>query len=129
MSDPVVFVSHFAVKEGKIDELRRLADEFGTALRSDKPATAAYLMYLDDEGTRLTIVHTFPDADAMDLHFLGADERSAAAYELIEPRGWEIYGSPNDQSLDTMRREAAAAGVPLTVLPAYLSGFLRFGED
>ena len=69
MSEPVVFISHFAVKEGKLDDLRRLSAEVETQLRAHKPGTVAYLMYLDEEGTRFTVAHCFPDADAMDHHF------------------------------------------------------------
>ena len=43
----------------------------------------------------------------------------------VEPRGWEIYGSPNDGALKSLQQAANSAGVPLTVLPAHLGGFLR----
>ena len=48
-----------------------------------------------------------------------------AAYQYLEPRGWEIYGRPSDTALGSMREAATGAGVPLTVLPAHLGGFLR----
>jgi hypothetical protein len=43
----------------------------------------------------------------------------------MEPRGWEIYGTPSDRVLKMMRQEAASAGVSLSVQPDYLTGFLR----
>ena len=129
MPGPVVFISHFAVKEGRLDDLRRLADEIGGDLRTSKPGTAAYLMYLDEDGSRFTVAHCFPDADAMDRHFEGSDERTAAAFEVMDPLGWEIYGRPSDAALETMRQGAQATGVPLAVLPEYLGGFLRLGSS
>jgi hypothetical protein len=125
MSEPVVFISHFRVKEGKLADLRHLAAEVQRQLHDDKPRTVAYLMYLDDEGTEMTIVHTFPDAESMDIHFVGSDERSAAAFELLEPRGWEIYGRPNEGALETMRQAATSSGVSLIHRPDLLDGFLR----
>ena len=125
MPKPVVFVSHFAVKEGKLDDLRRLAAEIATQLEEEKPETLAYLMYLDDEGSAFTVAHCFPDADAMDRHFEGSDERSAEAFELMEPLGWEIYGQPSPSALGTMQQGASATGVPLTVRPNHVGGFLR----
>jgi quinol monooxygenase YgiN len=125
VAGPVFFISHFAVKEGKLDELKGLFEELTTELIRSKPNTLAYLSYLDDTGSRLTILHGFSDADAMDAHFEGADERSAAAYEFIEPRGWEIYGQASEGALAGMRREAEAAGVSLTVLTDYVGGFHR----
>jgi hypothetical protein len=53
------------------------------------------------------------------------DERVAAAYQYLEPQGWEIYGKPSDRAMDTMRQAAQASGVSLTALPEHLDGFLR----
>jgi hypothetical protein len=125
VAGPVFFISHFAVKEGKLDELKGLFEELTTELVRSKPNTIAYVSYLGEMGGRLTILHAFSDADAMDAHFEGADERSAAAYEFIEPRGWEIYGEASDGAVAGMRREAEAAGVSLTVVPDHIGGFLR----
>lgn len=123
MDGPIVFISHFQVKEGQLDSMRALMSEVVAALDRDRPRTLAYLAYFDADGTALTIVHMFGDREAMDLHFEGADERSRTAYEYMEPRGWEIYGSPGDAALETMRAASASAGVPLTVQPAYVGGF------
>jgi len=61
----------------------------------------------------------------MDLHFEGVNERVAAAYRYLEPRGWEIYGLPSEGVMETMRQAAAGSGVALTSLPEPLVGFLR----
>lgn len=94
-------------------------------LAQEKPGTVAFLPYLGDDGSTFTIVHLFPDAEALADHFAGADQRSAAAYELFEPAGWEIYGQPHQAQVEGLREEADAAGVPLKVHPEALPGFLR----
>jgi hypothetical protein len=125
VSEPVVFISHFAIKERTLGDLRRLSEEVIESLRQDKPRTVLYLAYLDDEGTQVSFLHAFPDAESMDTHFEGADERGKAAYQYLEPRGWEIYGRPSESALQSMRQAAAGAGVPLTVQPDHLGGFIR----
>ena len=125
MSEPVVFVSHFAVKEGALDDLKRMSGDTTERLREAKPRTVLFLSYLDEEGGRVSFLHAFPDADAMDEHFAGADERAAAAYEFIEPRGWEFYGKPSEQAMEGMRATAERFGVPLVVEPEFNAGFLR----
>jgi hypothetical protein len=125
MSEPVFFMSHFAIKEGALDDLKRLTAEATEGLREQKPRTVLFLSFLDEQGARISFLHAFPDADAMDEHFAGADERAAAAYELIEPRGWEFYGKPSEQALEGMRQTAAKFGVPLVVDPEFNGGFLR----
>ena len=125
MSEPVVFISHFKVREGKFDGLKRLAGEVERNLREDKPRTAAWLIYLDEDGRKVSFVHCFPDADAMDLHFEGSDERTAAVYEFVEPDGFEIYGKPSAAALETMQQAAAGSSVSLVVQSEFLGGFLR----
>jgi quinol monooxygenase YgiN len=125
MSEPIVFISRFRMKEGTRERFTDYARRVTPEIDAAKPRTLVYLAYLDDTATRLTIIHAFGDAQAMDVHFEGAAERAAAAYEFIEPQGWEIYGRPSQGALDVMRRSAEAAGVSLTVLPDYLVGFLH----
>jgi quinol monooxygenase YgiN len=125
MSEPVFFISHFAIKEGALDGLRRLTTDATGRLRAEKPRTVLFLSYLDEQAGRISFLHAFPDADAMDEHFQGADERAAAAYEFIEPLGWEFYGKASDQVMETMRATATNAGVSLVVEPEFNAGFLR----
>jgi hypothetical protein len=128
MSEPVVFISHFKVKEGKLDHLKRLAGEVERSLREDKPRTVAWLVDLNEDGTKVTFVHCFPDADSMDLHFEGSDERTATVYEFVEPDGFEIYGRPSGRALETMRQAAAGSGVSLTIRHELVGGFLRMQQ-
>ncbi len=129
MSEPVFFISHFAIKEGALEDLKRLTAEATEGLREQKPRTVLFLSFLDEEGGRISFLHAFPDADAMDEHFAGADERAAAAYEFIEPRGWEFYGKPSEQAMGSMRATAAKFDVPLVVEPQFNAGFLRLGTS
>lgn len=125
VAQPIVFVSHFTVKPGKLDELRRLARDVAERIEADKPETALYLAYLDDKDMHITFVHLFADAEAMDRHFEGAEERSGVAAELMDPAGWEIYGMPSDAALGSVREAARSAGVNLRVQSEYLAGFTR----
>jgi hypothetical protein len=95
MPKPVVVVSHFKIKEGKLDGLKKIFPEVLETLKVEKPRTTAQLAYVDEAGTRVSIVHVFADADVMDQHFERAEERTKTAYEFMDPAGWEIYGTPS----------------------------------
>jgi hypothetical protein len=125
MAEPIVFISHFRVKEGKLDSLRQFSPVATKRLETEKPRTLVFLAYLDDSGDRVSFVHVFADAESMDLHVKGADERSKAAYEFLQPDGWEIYGRPSDDVIGSMRHAAESSGVTLTLQSEYLAGFLR----
>lgn len=124
-TQPIVFISHFAVKAGHGAALRQMWDSVAADLDATRSRTAAFLAFLDETGDRFSIVHVFPDADAMAAHVVGAGERSRAGYEHFTPAGWEIYGRPNEAELEMMRQGAKAAGVDLSIEPEALGGFLR----
>lgn len=124
MGDPIVFISRSAVT-GSPEALGDAVRGAASAIERDKPGTVAFLPYVSDDGDELSIVHIFPDADAMRAHLQGVNERVAAAAEVIETLGYEIYGSPDDETLETMRGFATRQGVPLTVRPRSLGGYLR----
>jgi hypothetical protein len=125
MSDPIVFVSHHRVKPGKLDELKSLTRELWATMEVEKPRTLMNLAYLNEDGTEVTFMHAFADIEAMQLHWHGADDRTAQAYAYIEPIGFEIYGSAGEQIVDGMRAEAADGDATLTLWPEFMTGFLR----
>jgi quinol monooxygenase YgiN len=125
MAEPIVFISRFAIKEGSLDQFKDLARAVSADIQASKPRTLLYLSYLDEARHTVSFLHAFADADSMDRHFEGSGDRSRAVYEFVEPRGWEIYGTPSAEALETLRGAAASAGTPLTVTPECLTGFLR----
>jgi hypothetical protein len=125
MSEPIVFISHHRIKPGKAAELTSLIREMWATMEVEKPRTLMNLAYLDEDRTEVTFMHAFADIEAMQLHWQGADDRTQQAYEYVEPIGFEIYGSAGDQIVEGMRGEAAAGGATLTLVPEFVTGFLR----
>lgn len=125
MTTPVIFISHFRVRPGHAAAFREFWASGVEGLKTGKPRTTAFLGYLDAGTSAVTIVHMFPDAAAMAAHFEGADDRSAAASEHIEPAGWEMYGAADPAGLDAIRAAATQAGVPFRFVPEPLGGFVR----
>jgi len=117
-------MSHNRVKGGKLDDLRQLTREGVKSIEADKPGTLVQLAYVNEEGTEVTIVHLFPNADAMDLHMKGASERAKRAYQFIESDRFEIYGTPSHGVMEMMKKIAESRAVP-SVNPQYLGGFIR----
>jgi len=127
LSEPIVFISTHRIKEGKLEGFKQLSREMAPLLEAGQPNTVFFQGYVNEEETEVTFVWVFPDADAMDLHFHGADERSAKAYEFVQPQRFEIYGTPSDRVLSMMRQEAGP-GVDLIVKPQPLGGFIRLAS-
>jgi len=129
MSEPVVFISHFGLKEGKLEAFRQYFREGASLLKAEKPHTVAFLAYVDKDSGHVAIVHVFPDAAAMELHVEGAGQRAEAAYEFITPAAFEIYGTPSASVLDMMRRGAESQRADFSIKPEHLGGFIRLTSD
>jgi hypothetical protein len=125
MAEPIVFISRFRVKEGKLEGYRAFVRDAIPKLETEKPRTLVFLMYVTEDGRHLTVVHVFGDAESMDEHIVGGNERSRLASEFLEPEGWEIYGTASDSAVEMLRGAAFSAGVTLNVQPQKLGGFLR----
>jgi hypothetical protein len=125
MSSPIVFISHFKIKEGKLDALKQFAQATTEQIKADKPGTLVFLQYLNEEGTEQSLIHIFPDADAFDRHSEGAMERAKAAFEFIELIGREVYGKPNEKALSTLK-PPEDSGITLTFMPQHMGGYIRF---
>ena len=124
MTEPIVFISRNRIKEGKVDEFRKHYQASVPPIIANKPGTLVQLAYESEDLTEVTIVRLFPGADEMDSHLHGASERSKKAYEFIEPLSIEIYGTPNSDTLDVLKK-IAGSGIRVRVNPRYIGGFIR----
>jgi quinol monooxygenase YgiN len=125
MGEPVFFASHFRIKEGRRETVMQAAHEVADQVEAEKPRTVLFLVYADTDTDVVSFLHAFPDADSMNVHFAGADERAAAISEHVQPLGWDVYGSPSPEALENLRLAAASSGVALAVRQDYVAGFLR----
>jgi hypothetical protein len=124
MSEPIVFISHQRIKEGKLDAYKQSYSEYIGIIKADKPGTVAHLAYVNEDGSEVTMVHVFPDAEAMDLHFQGVDERAKKAFEFVEIIRYEIYGRPSDTVLEKMQ-QFAGSRIVLDLNLEHMGGYLR----
>lgn len=128
MSDPIIFISRNRVKEGSFEDFRQHYRDSLPLTEANKPGTLAQLAYFSEETNELVIVRLFPDAEALDRQLQGAESRSKAAYQFIEPTAVEIYGKPNDYALEMMKK-VAGAGIKVGVYPQPVGGFIRPRAD
>jgi quinol monooxygenase YgiN len=124
MPEPIVFISHFKVKEGKLDGFKQHAQMMIEHIQANKPGTVAFIQYLNEEETELSIIHVFPDAEAYDRHLEGVGERAKGAFEFIEPIRRELYGMPNEQAL-AMSRPPAGSAMAFDHKPKRMGGYIR----
>lgn len=124
MSEPIVFISNQRVKEGKLEGYKHYYRQVAEQTKANKPGTVAHLAYINEEGSELSIIHIFPDAESMELHMIGVDELAKKAFDFIDIVSFEIYGKPSDAVLDMMM-QIVGSGVGLSIKPQRIGGYIR----
>lgn len=125
MNEPIVLISHQRVKEGKLEDYRQSAHQVWEVLKREKPSTVVHLGFISQDNNEVSMIHVFPDAQGMDKHFEGVNERVNKAFEYVEIIGYEIYGSPSEAAMESMQQFASAAGIEIKLMPQNMGGFLR----
>lgn len=131
MSDPLIYVSTWKIKEGKLDELKEFSRELLGHIEAREPRLIAMNVFINDAGTEMTSIQVHPDNASMESHLgvvnqiLGEDmnewvERGG----LIEPVRAEIFGTPGPALLES-DRPRIEAGVPYFVKSTNIAGFTR----
>lgn len=93
ISETVVFISTHKFKESKLDRFRDRNRQAAQFTKANRPGTVAFLTYLNEDGSEVSIVHVFPDAEAMeqqdaDLH----DQAQRAAGEISKAEFISLEG-------------------------------------
>jgi hypothetical protein len=127
MSEPIIFISHQRVKEGKLEGNKQYYRQVAEQAKANKPGTIAHLAYLNEEGSEQSIIHIFPDAESMELHMIGVDELAKKAYEYVEILSFEIYGKPTDTVVERMM-QIVGSSITVNIRPQLVGGYIRFNS-
>jgi hypothetical protein len=125
MSGPFIFIATNRLRPGKLEDERARVPGLVEFIEANEPRLIAFNEYASEDGTEVAVVQVHPDADSMTSHMELVAERAARAYaETVEATtSIQVFG-PSDGVVEMLRRQAGA-GVPLSVKPHHLGGFVR----
>jgi hypothetical protein len=123
MSEPIIFIAHQKVKQGKAEEYKKIYQEVGGWMEANKPQTSAHIAYVSEDGTEASVVHIFPDIEAMEKHMQNLGDVGAKAFTLMEIVGFDVYGTPSKMVMDSMLKMIPRAKVTMKPQPA--GGYIR----
>lgn len=92
MSDHVIDVDRFQLREGRLEDFKRYAAEMAAFVEQNEPGALSFNYYVDEDGASGTAVVVFSDADALDLHLDLAGSRFREGYELLSATEIELLG-------------------------------------
>lgn len=125
MSGPFVYIGAFTIKGGRADETRHALRRLVAVVEANEPRLVSFNAYLDEEGTKVSVVQVHPDPDSMELHMKVVADHLSGAFEYLEATESEqIYGRPTT-SLAAMLEQWADPGVSVTRMPVHVAGFTR----
>jgi hypothetical protein len=124
MSEPIIFISNQRVKEGKLEGYKHYYQQVAEQAKANKTHTVAHLAYHNKEGSEPSIIHIFPDAEAMELHMKGVGQLAKKAFEYVEIVSFEIYGKPTEMVLESMM-QIVGSGITLNIWPQPIGSYIR----
>jgi quinol monooxygenase YgiN len=119
MSDQVVYVDRFTVREGRLEDFRRYASEMTELVKVKEPETKSFNYYIDDEGREGTAVFVFANADAADFHLGVASDKFQEGAELLSSTDIELLGPASDRAAQMAKAFGA------NIKTGSLAGFAR----
>jgi hypothetical protein len=131
MIKPLIFVSTWKIREGRLENYKQFAVEFMEHVKAKEPQLIAFNMYFSEDETEMTSIQVHPDSASMDFHLqvlakvIGEDmiewiDRA----DFLEPQHIEIYGTPSAKLLEA-DQPLVDAGIPQSVKPMHFAGFTR----
>jgi quinol monooxygenase YgiN len=93
------FRAEFTIKEGKIDEYKKLVQEMTRVVEANEPDTVSYQFYLNSDETKCIVLETYANSEAALAH------NASVASKTILPKifgvsrisGFDVYGNPSEE--------------------------------
>jgi quinol monooxygenase YgiN len=127
-ADPIVVIDSSEIREGRIDELKTALTELVEFVEAKEAEPIAYSIYIDEQGSRMTVMQIHPSSASLELHMRLAGPAFRKFTELVVLSRVDIYGTPSDALLELMRQKAELLGNAPVVVNELHAGFARFGS-
>lgn len=120
MSQQIVYLDRFRIREGRLEDFKRYANEYSEFVEEKEPGVISFNFYVGDDGTDGTAVFVFSDAHALDDHLDVASSRFQEGYELLSATAIELLGRASERAVEM------AESFDANVKAQELAGFSRY---
>ncbi|MBP1632682.1 MAG: hypothetical protein H6Q11_970 [Acidobacteria bacterium] len=128
MAEPLVFISTCRLKEGKLEDYRRLSRKITDLVETGEPDMVHFGFFVDDETNEVTTLQVHRSAENMARHMqLVAAPHLKESAEILDYSTMRIalYGAPTEAVL-TQVRQLAGTGASVSI-NSPVAAFGRFG--
>lgn len=113
------------VREGKLEALKEAMRDLVEFVDANEPLPIAYHVYLNEQGTRMTVFQIHPDSASMELHMKVAGSEFPKLSEFLALSRIDIYGKPSDRLLEQLRAKGRMLGDAAVAVHELHAGFTR----
>ena len=125
MSDSIIIIDTSEVREGKLGDLKKAMSGLAAFVDTNEPRIIAYTMYLNQNGTRLTVIQVHPDSASAVNHMKLAASAFSGFVDLIRMSGIDVYGNPGHKLVGLLQRKARMLGSGVVMVHDLQAGFVR----
>lgn len=100
MSDQIVYVDRFQIREGKQDAFRRYVEELAGLAEENEPGVLSDNYFIDEDGAQGTAVVVFGDAAALDRYLDLVSPKFREGVDLLSSTEIELLGDPSDRAVE-----------------------------
>jgi quinol monooxygenase YgiN len=126
---PIVVVDTSEVLEGRLEDVKAAFHELVQFVEANEPDAIGYWMYLNEDGSSMTIVQVHPDSASMEFHMKVAGPAFAKLKAMLRLRSMDVYGQPSEELLAQLQQKARMLGDASVTVHELHRGFSRFGAD
>lgn len=125
MTGPFIYIGTTTIKPGKLDVARKRLAELVDFVETNEPQMIAFHCYLDEEGSKLTVVQVHPDSASMEFHLQVNAKHFATAFDYLDTTVSEQYYGTISDPLAAELAKWDEPGVEVRRMPVHAGGFTR----
>ncbi|MFE5300986.1 hypothetical protein [Streptomyces sp. NPDC056632] len=125
MADPLYYVDHSDLREGRLAEVRSAMRDLAAFVEANEPRLLAYRFFVDEPGATMTLLAVHPDSASLEFHLELGGPRFRAFAELIRMRSIDLYGRPSPAAVARLRQKAEMLGGGTVSVHSPEAGFGR----
>ena len=129
MSKPLIFISRFRVKEGKLEDLKKYYQKILNIIESNQTRMIAFHGFLSEDGTEMTSIQVHPDSESMEYHMqmlkANWDESFSQYSQMVQGTTIDYYGDPPESAI----KMNEISKQELKILPIHIAGFMHISKE
>lgn len=125
MGEPFIHVGTYSIKAGKLEEARRRIAELVDFVETNEPRMIAFHCFLDEEGSKLTIVQVHPDSASMEFHLQVNAKHFTTAFDYLDSMMSDQYYGGISPRLAAELAKWDDPNVAVMRMPVHEGGFTR----